>query len=835
VLAFEHSELHCTCLDLEALTTSSDAALLYSEVTSGDTQENQLAYRQGQRYGARLVRYRAVALANTSDRLEIPNQPFQVRIRDYGLLESLRCIPLERLTPGPDEVEIQVQTVGLNFRDVLNALGMLQEFTASMGITNTADLPFGGECAGIITAVGTNVNHLSVGEAVIAAQTIGSLSSHVLVPAAFVVPKPTSLSFAEAATIPTAFLTAYYGLHHRAKLRVGERLLVHSAAGGVGQAAVQVAQWLGAEVWGTASPSKWPQLKATGVKQVFNSRTTDFAKEIATLTQEAGVDVVLNSLNGEFIPKSLDCLGKDGRFVEIGKLGIWDAQQMAQSRSDVAYHPFDLLDISLENPNAISELLQELMGLFSQGALSPLPHTQFPLENLVDAFRYMAQAKHVGKVVISITTTVPSAEAAPEAAPGALAIHPEATYLITGGLGALGLQVARWLVDQGARHLVLSGRRSPSSTATSVLTDLTQRGANLQVAATDISQASEVAALITQLKAQHPPLKGIFHAAGLLDDGMVSGQTWERFERVMAPKISGTWLLHQHTQGLDLDYFVCFSSVSALIGSPGQANYAAANAFMDALATYRRRLGLAGLSINWGPWSQSGMAAALQSRDQARWEAQGVSLIAPEQGLALLGQLLAGSAVAQVAVLPVDWPRYLTQMPTGLNLSLLSQLTDALPAAEAQPPWLRLEWEQTPAAERQDWLTQQMQSLIAKVLGLDSPTLVQPRQRLFDLGIDSLMAVELKSRLEAGLGCGLRSTLIFDYPTVEALVGYLATDVLSQSPSLIEPPASLRAKPSVPDPEVKEFGLDELEALSEEEAEALLLAELENVTRYITT
>jgi len=823
VLTFEHPELRCTCLDLDAPEAAADTARLCSELLSSDDQENQLAYRQGQRFGARLVRYQAAALATGQELVDIPSEPFQVRIRDYGMLESLQCLPLQRRQPEPNEVEIQVQAVGLNFRDVLNALGMLREYTAAMGITDTADLPFGGECSGIVTAVGADVSHLSVGDAVIATQTIGSLSSHVVVPASFVVPKPASLSYEAAAAIPTAFLTAYYGLRHRANLQSRERVLIHSAAGGVGQAAVQISRWLGAEVWGTASPGKWSKLRETGVTKTFNSRTTDFAEEIATLTDGQGVDVVLNSLNGDFIPKTLDCLGAQGRFVEIGKLGIWSAEQMSATRPDVAYHSFDLLDISLETPDLISHLLQELMTLFTQGELTPLPYTSFSAEHMVEAFRYMAQAKHVGKVVISMASdSATVADQETNSAKELPDIRPNATYLITGGLGALGLQVAQWLVRQGAKQLVLTGRRAPSEATLSTLADLEQQGATIDIQATDMSQPAAVAGLIQHIETALPPLKGIFHAAGVLDDGLMTGLTWEQFERVMAAKVTGTWLLHESTRALSLDYFVCFSSVAALMGSPGQANYAAANAFMDAFAAYRQSLGLSGLSINWGPWAQSGMAAALQSRDQARWAAQGVNLIEPEQGLTLLGQLLT-SKTAHAAVLPIDWSRYLAQIPTGFNLSILSHLAKSVSLGEVTPPWIRIELEQAPPEERQSLLTRQIQTLIAKVLGLEAPELVQPRERLFDLGLDSLMAVELKSRLESGLGCSLRSTLIFDYPTLEALANYLSTEVLF-------PEAQTTPESAPPQLNSPELDLENLEELSEAEAEALLLAELDKVT-----
>lgn len=776
VLAVEHPDLQCTCLDLEEQAEADfeqDAAFLAAEIKASD-RHTQLAYRQQQRYGARLVRYRSAPLTAAAG-LAVPDSPYQLRIREYGVLENLQLVPMQRRAPGPAEVEIAVRAVGLNFRDVLNALGMLREFTEQMGITDTADLPFGGECAGVITAVGDQVSHLQVGDAVIAAQTIGSLASHVVVPAAFVVKKPAAISFEAAATIPTTFLTAFYGLHHLAQLKAGERILIHAASGGVGQAAVQIAQSLGAEVWGSASEPKWATLKAQGLAQVFNSRTLDFAEQVSALTKDEGVDVVLNSLNGDFIPASLSVLGQGGRFVEIGKLGIWSAEQVAETYPSVTYLPFDLLDISLATPEVINTLLQQVMSRFEQGQYAPLPHKIFPIQQGVEAFRYMAQAKHIGKVVISLPAMQPETNGyagngrSTTALMTTANVSAQATYLVTGGLGALGLQVAQWLGQQGAKQLVLTGRRSPSEAAQKSIEQLRQAGVAVTVMATDVGQPTAIAELMTHIQSTLPPLKGIFHAAGVIDDAMVMGQTWEHFETVMAPKVLGTWLLHEQTQDQELDYFVCFSSVSALVGSPGQANYAAANAFMDALASYRQSLGLRALSINWGPWSQSGMAAALQNREQARWASRGVGLIEPHQGLAILGQLIE-TEVHQVAVLPVDWERYLSQVPPDLDLSFLEQVVTLAPT-EAQPPQLWLDLQQTPAHKRKTLLTQRLQDLLAKVMGL-SPNQINPQRGFADLGMDSLMAVEMRNLLQTNLGCAVPTTLAFDYPTVEALVDY---------------------------------------------------------------
>lgn len=829
VLSHEHPDLNCTCLDLAASGAGcqQETAWLAAEIKAEET-HLQLAYREQQRYGARLVRYHSAPLTVASG-LSVPDYPYQMRIRDYGVLENLQLRPMERSAPAPTDVEIGVRAVGLNFRDVLNALGMLKEFTEQMGIIDSSELPFGGECAGVVTAVGDQVSHVQVGDAVIAAQTMGSLASHVIVPAAFVMPKPAALSFEAAATIPIAFLTAYYGLQHLAQLQAGERVLIHAASGGVGQAAVQIAKSLGAEVWGSASQPKWATLQSQGLTQVFNSRTLDFADQIPALTDN-GVDVVLNSLNGDFIPKTLSVLGNKGRFVEIGKIGIWNPEQVAKVRPDVSYLPFDLLDLSLDTPALITTLLRQVIERFEDGRLVPLPHKIFPIEQGIDAFRHMAQAKHIGKVVISMGALQRETDKPDNTAKESISslsrgsIKAEATYLITGGLGALGLQVAQWLAQQGAKQLVLTGRRSPSETAQTTIEHLQRAGVAIEVIATDVSQPAAVTELITHIQSALPPLKGVFHAAGLLDDAMITGQNWGRFETVMAPKIAGTWLLHEQTKNLELDYFVCFSSVSALVGSPGQANYAAANAFMDAMASYRQSLGLQALSINWGPWSQSGMAAALQNREQARWASQGVGVIEPQQGIAILAQLLETTS-AQVAVLPVDWDRYLARVPPGSNLSFLERVA-SLASVKAKPPQLLLDLQQAPAHKRKTMLIQRLRGLLAKVIGL-TPGQINPQRGFADLGLDSLMAVEMRNLLQAGLGCSVPITVAFDYPTVAALADYLLETLqlkADKAPSQVLGAAPTEAAASQglsgAEPE------DNLDDLSSDELSNLLVQEL---------
>ncbi|WP_404785485.1 aminotransferase class I/II-fold pyridoxal phosphate-dependent enzyme [Altericista sp. CCNU0014] len=785
-IALEYPNLHCTCLDLDSDLDRLSAVVADLRFPDG---EDRIAYRQGERHVARLVRHET----DRNGPLQRPDgsAAFQLKISSYGILENLMLAPSSRRAPGRGEVEIQVEAAGLNFRDVLNALGMLQAYLEQMGLSDAADVPFGGECAGRIAAIGEGVEGFEIGDSVIAANAIGSMANFVTVPAQCAIRTPEHLSAAEAATISTAFLTAYYGLHHLAKIQAGDRVLIHAAAGGVGQAAVQLAQRAGARVFATASPGKWDFLQSMGVEHTFNSRTLDFAAEILELTEGQGIDIVLNSLNGDFIPKNLEVLAPQGRFVEIGKLGIWEASEVRAQRPDVSYFPFDLLEVSLRDPALFASMLRDVMEAFERRQLQPLPHQVFPIEEAVSAFRHMAQAKHRGKVVLSVAEHPPTRAIARE----------DGTYLVTGGLGALGLQLTRWLVERGAKTLVLVGRSAPSEAARQAIARLEQTGARVRVFQADIAQPTAVAEMFAILQQSLPPLRGIIHAAGLLDDGILQGQTWERFERVMGPKVAGAWNLHAQSLDLSLDFFVCFSSVAALLGSPGQGNYAAANAFMDGLAHYRRKLGLPGLSLNWGPWGGAGMAAELSDRDAARLALSGITPLDPDLALEALEELLAQDA-PQIGVVQVEWAKFLDQISNGAVPPFLENVAVAVETGAQSYSAFRLQLDAAPAEERLALLTQHVQSQIAKVIGL-TPEEVELDRSFTDLGMDSLMGMEMKSRLQSSLNFSFPITLAMDYPTVGALIAYIDREVLSagavsSSPGQTQPKSTPQSPTATP-------------------------------------
>ena len=775
----EHAELGCTRIDLDPEGGVEQIAALIEELSLTAT-EREVAFRKGTRYVARLV---PRAPKHSSDAvLDVPDtDSFRLDISRPGNLDNLLLRGAPRPEPQPGEVQIHVNAAGLNFRDVMNAAGVYPG----------GPIPFGAECSGIISAVGSGVADLKIGDEVIAVAN-ASFSAYTTADARAVVPKPSAFSFGQAATIPIAFLTAYYSLQHLAKLSRGERVLIHAAAGGVGLAAVQLAQRSGAEIFATAGSSeKRAYLKSMRVPHVLDSRSLTFADEIMKTTGGHGVDVVLNSLPGEYITRSLSILAAYGRFVEIGKTDIYQNKPLGlfPFRNNLSYFALDLERVCRERPDLLRSLLLELMAMFRQGSLKPLPHNIFPVEDAANAFRYMARRKNIGKVVLSFTFAESKNRSERSSAPRA-----DATYLITGGHGDLGLAVARWLVEKGARHLALLSRNGPTSEGREIVAELSAKGAAVTTIQADISNESDLARALSEIRNTMPPLRGVIHAAGVLDDRLLLNLDAESFRRVLAPKVLGAWNLHTLTMGSPLDFFVLFSSVASVLGSPGQANYAAANAFLDGLAHDRRSQGLPCLSINWGPWAEVGMAARASS---ARGPASRVMHpLAPAQALAALDRLFEKNGPAQAVAMSVDW----TQLARSLNGQQLPALISDLVREKARPavenaaresgPRLSMqELLAAPPPGRQALLLAHVQKSLAQVMALDAPEL-DPEESMSNLGLDSLMALELQHSLEESFGTKLPIELLMGMPSLNEFVTRLL-DILAKPapPSASEEPA----------------------------------------------
>jgi NADPH:quinone reductase-like Zn-dependent oxidoreductase/NAD(P)-dependent dehydrogenase (short-subunit alcohol dehydrogenase family)/acyl carrier protein len=630
---------------------------------------------------------------------------------------------------------------------VLNALGMYPG----------APPPLGCECAGIVARVGAGVEAFAVGDRVMALAS-GGIGRFVSVDARMAARVPAGLSIEQAATVPAVFLTAWYALHDLAKLQRGERLLVHAAAGGVGMAAVQIARSIGAEVFATASASKWDVVRSLGVAHVASSRDTSFA--LAVKGALGGVDVVLNSLAGEFVDASLSLLSPGGRFVEMGKTDVRDATAVSAAHPGVTYQAFDLFQT---RPDRIAAIFAALVVGFEAGQLKPLPVRTFPITQAESAFRFMAQALHVGKLAL-----VPVRDA----------IRLDGTALITGGLGALGLEVARDFARRGMRHLVLTGRRGLDTPgAAKAAAELQALGARVTVAAVDVADRDALARVVAAIPADLP-LRAVVHSAVVLDDGLLADQTPARFRAVMAPKVSGAWNLHTLTANADLDAFVLFSSMVGTLGNASQGAYAAANAFLDALASHRQAAGLAAVSLAWGPWAELGLAAGLNAKLQARFAAQGFALMPPAQGMALFDRALTRRE-AQLVVVPID----LRAAAKSFGASVPPVWRALVRPAAARAVTTESGWASELAGlapdRRLDAVIQTVRGEVARVLSLGRAAAVPVDRPLRELGLDSLMAVELRNALGRRASATLPANLAFDHPTPAAIAKYLLAEVPS--------------------------------------------------------
>jgi acyl transferase domain-containing protein/NADPH:quinone reductase-like Zn-dependent oxidoreductase len=823
VVAGEYPKLRCSVIDVNDIHSEDVMASLVDECLA-DGAEDEVALLGRERFVRRLARGVRDDVAAALPGRPAVGRPFRAVTAAPGMLDALVLQEVRRREPGPNEVEIEVVATGLNFMNVMSALGICPGYPNGAG-------PLGIECAGRVARTGRDVRDLHPGDAVMAFAH-HSLATHALADRVLVRRVPEAVTFRDAATIPLAFLTAYYALVHLGRLAPGERVLIHAAAGGVGLAALQIAQAIGAQVYATAgSDEKRALLRSLGVAHVADSRSLSFADDIRTATGGEGVDVVLNSLAGEAIDAGIDLLRGGGRFLEIGKRDIYDnrAIGLLPFRRNLSYFAIDLDRISRDTPQLLGPTFDQVVAKFADGTYRPLPVEAYPVDRLQDAFRRMAQGHHTGKIVLEIdaqgSVIRPSATAVPED-------WETSTVLVTGGTGALGLAICDWMADQGARHFVLVSRRGEDAAASTALARLRERGATVTVYAGDVTRSSDVERIIAAVDASPmPALRGVIHAAGLLDDATIGRLDSARFERVAAPKIAGAWNLHVATSKHSLDFFVLFSSVTSFIGSSGQAGYAAANAFLDSLAEHRRAQGLPAISIGWGPWSDIGLAAAGEHRGSRLADA-GLGSLAPDLGVTAFGELLRLNP-PHTAVMHFDVERWCQAYPAFSARPLFAALRDATRASAAAPAAatvsVRASLEDVPPGRRRRSLLESyLQQQVAHVLKL-APSRVEVGRAFRTLGLDSLMGLELRNRLEAGTGTSLPATLIWNHPTVTLLATEIARRMGVALDESAESSATDRATESLEvadaDAADVEALLENIEDLSDDEARRLLAEE----------
>ncbi len=762
VLLNEHPDVRTKLVDLDRDGSDDEIRRLFDELFTEDPEE-EVALRRESRLVPRAGRFRSERVSPASlgvDRED--GADFRLMASTTGAMDLLAWRKIPRRSPGAGEVEIRVGAVGLNFRDVLKALALYPAEADDY-------LLLGDECAGRVTAVGPGVTEFAPGDEVVA-MAPAAFASRVIAPATAVLPKPGNLTFEECATIPVTFLTAHYALHEIARLREGESVLIHSGAGGVGMAAIQIAKCAGARVLATAgSAEKREILKLMGVDHVMDSRSLSFADEVLEFTGGRGVDIVLNSLAGRAIQKGFSCMAPFGRFLELGKRDIYQNSRIGlwAFRKNISLHAIDLGRVAKDDPALLRRMFGQLMERFEKGDYHALPHTIFEASRAVDAFRHVAQGRHIGKLVLTLDDPDLHIERVLD---GAIAFRGDATYLITGGFGGFGLVVARWIADHGGRNLVLTGRSgAESEEARSAVASLERSGVRVLALKSDVTDAVQIRAMMEEVRRTMPPLRGVFHAAMVIDDGILQHLTSERFARVLAPKVTGTWNLHHATLDDPLDHFVLFSSVGTWVGTPGQANYVSANAFLDAFAYHRHFLGLPVLTVDWGRLDAVGYVSR-HSQVSEILTRRGFIGFSPEQAMAGLDTMLR-CRHAQMGFFRLDWSssaQVLTKLRVARRVAAMFGELDANRGAEAEGERVRSALRQAKPGERGEILREYIRGEVARVLGASAAKL-DPDRPLNQMGFDSLMAVELKNHVDTDLALSLPTGALMEAPTINTL------------------------------------------------------------------
>ncbi|SEU29053.1 type I polyketide synthase [Stigmatella erecta] len=737
-IAQEHSELKCTRVDVSAAMGPGDAgAALVRELLVAD-EEEELSLRMDGRHVGRIVRG-SPGRSPSEAVVPVGGRPFHLERDTQGRLEFRAGA---RRPPGPGEIELEVEVAALGRPGEGSGP---ERWEGDGGVIG---------CSGRVVALGEGVKDVAVGEARIVLMTSG-LGSHVSVPTGCTAKCPSSSSHGESAALAATVLPAWYALLHLGRMEKRSRVLILGAASGLGRAAVKLAKRGGAEVFAAAATDEErASLRELGANQVVDPSDASAITRLLDMTEGRGVDLAVVAPGSVDIERSLSVLSEGARVLDLRASG----SAVHTGDANVAWCVVDVQEFARRKPERFARLWQEVREAVEAGGL-PSAVGDASLLTLNDS---------------KARVVVPAVEAR--------RLRADGTYLVTGGLGGLGLAVAKWMVDQGAGHLVLVGRDTAlTPEQQEVVSALEAAGARVRVARADVSDRAQLARVLSEIAEGGPPLRGIIHSAGVLDDGVLLQQTVERFRRVMAPKVLGGWNLHVLTREAPLDFFVLYSSAASLFGAPGQGNYVAANAFLDALAHHRRALGLPGLSINWGPFSEVGLAAAQANRGE-RLAQRGSDSLTPAEGNAILGRLLDGD-VTQMAVMPLELRKWVEFYPRAKSSPWLSELVPAGSDTESggAGDLALLETLRTAAPqEARAALEQFVREQLARVLRLDSAR-IDPEAPLQSFGLDSLMGLELRNRLVSGLGLSLPASLIWKHPTLTALCAHLLGEVMDRT------------------------------------------------------
>ena len=732
VIGIEHPHLRATQIDVDEAT---DAEQLARQLL-GESDEDETAWRNGQWYAARLC---PTPLRPEERQTTVSNHEhdgMRLQIRTPGDLESMELVAADRVPPGPGQIEVAVTASSINFADVLVAFGRYPAFEGRLPQLGT-------DFAGVVTAVGPDVTDHQVGDHVGGLSPNGCWGTFITCDANLAVTLPAGLTDEQAAAVTTATATAWYGLHELARIKAGDRVLIHSATGGVGQAAIAIARAAGAEIFATAGSEQRRQLlRDMGIEHVYDSRSIEFADLIRRDTEGYGVDVVLNSVIGAAQRAGLELLAFGGRFVEIGKRDIYGDTRLGlfPFRRNLTFYAVDLALMSFSHPGRLRDLLTTVYQLTADGVLPTPESTHYPLAEAATAIRMMSGAQHTGKLVLDIPHSGSSRVAVPPAQ--VRVFRGDGAYIITGGLGGLGLFLAEKMAAAGCGRIVLSSRSQPTPETLETIERIGAIGADIVVECGDIAQPGTAQRLVAAATATGLPVRGVLHLAAVIEDATLTNITDELIERDWAPKVYGAWNLHTATADQPLDWFCSFSSAAALVGSPGQGAYAAANSWLDAFTLWRRAQGLPATATAWGAWAQIGRGTALA-------EGAGVA-IAPDEGAYAFEALLRHDR-AYTGYAPITDTPWLTAFAQHSPFAEAFRSIGQNPTGTSK---LRAELDELPLDE---WPTR-LRRLISDQVSLILRRSVDPDRPLAEYGMDSLGALELRTRIETETGIRINSS-----------------------------------------------------------------------------
>lgn len=806
VIMNEHPDINCQLIDMQGtFDTEISSKLLLNELLVGEgsnnakqSPENEVILDENVRHVMRMEKVsfkpknEGISSKGLNENSASKVPPFKLIFQTPGQLKNLQWQALPERFVQADEIEIRPYAAGLNFRDVMYTMGLLSDEAVENGFAGPT---LGMELSGTVVKVGSAVTEFKEGDEVLGFAP-ACFSSRVITQTTAITHKPENWSFEEAATIPTTFFTVYYALKHLAQIQPGEKILIHGAAGGVGIAAIQYARYCGAEIFATAgTDEKRDFVRLLGADHVMDSRSLAFSDQIMEITNDEGIDIVLNSLAGEAITRNLSILRPFGRFLELGKRDFYENSKIGLRpfRNNISYFGIDADQLLIERAELANRLFKEMMVLFNDGSLRPMPYRSFPAARVQDAFRYMQQSRQVGKVIVSFKETdnvdfienIQPLHTVDET----LSCDAKASYLVTGGLSGFGLKTASWLVDKGARSLVLISRSANvSEESKKIIEGLQEKGVQIFTRACDVSDRTALANLVSEIQREIPPLKGIVHAAMVLDDGLLRNMTQAQLTKVLTPKVSGAWNLHKETQNIDLDFFVMYSSATTYVGNPGQSNYVAANSYMESLAHYRQAAGLAASYVAWGAISDVGYLARNEDTKDALQSRLGGHALNSDQALKMLEKIIL-SDKAGAAVIDLDWSVIQRVMPAASSakyeeLKRMVKASDSDHYEDIQTLIANMD-----KAEIQNLVVDLLLDEIEQILRLPREKL-DTEQSIFDLGMDSLMGMELVLAIEERFGVKLPVMALTEGANIlriaERITDQLASDDIDQGSTQAE-------------------------------------------------